>query len=187
MAKCTECGKPAGFFGTLCKECKAEQVRREREQRDVHAAEVAERQRRDEERAWQVANDRADLLCKRVTNGNRVFLYETVYIPVDSRIDDQDVSPAFDIDVLRELGLRGWEIVQVVPRTMGMSLINKDLVGGLSTYGGGIGGTIIGVHIILRLEVDTRCEAPTFAAVVDFARAHAGIEFPDSKEVEPGA
>lgn len=194
MARCASCGKSAGFLGTLCSECRAEQQRREHEEqrrRDAEAdrkrllarAVSAERMRREEEKVWAVAAERAELLRKRAENGNRVFLYESLYIPVDSKIDDQQMCNTFDIDALRELGLLGWEILQVVPRTIGMSLINKNLVGGLSTgvdaYAGGIGGVVVGVHVILRREVEPHHDAPGSWAVVGFARSHPDISFPE--------
>ena len=183
MAKCAECGRPAGFFGGICQDCKNEREKRERKRREAQAAEEAERQRREEEHARQLATDRANSLRDRCATGTRMFLYESVYIPVNSRIDDQEVCPSFDIDQLRELGLEGWEIVQVVPRTMGMSLINKNLVGGISTgvdaYAGGIGGTVIGVHVILRLEANP-AHPPSMAALVAFAASHPTLSFTES-------
>src|SRR5437899_632311 len=112
MAQCSTCGKPVHFFSGLCSDCKAEQQKREREERARLAAAEAERQREQETaeaelkrqaeaRAWGVATERADALRQRVAHGRRVFLYESIYVPVDSKLDGEDVCSTFDIDSLR--------------------------------------------------------------------------------------
>lgn len=56
--------------------------------------------------------------------------------------------------MLWELGIEGWDIVGFVPRTIGIGLSNVSV--GYSTgktWGGGVGGNIIGVHVILKKVV----------------------------------
>jgi hypothetical protein len=88
---------------------------------------------------------------KRVGNGQDAFLYHSVYLPVDSRILDQNVVNQFNVRSIQQIGLQGWEVVGVVPRTDGRGLTNTS-VGSTTgtTWGGGMGGNVIGVHILLK-------------------------------------
>ena len=91
-------------------------------------------------------------LQSRLREGHSVFFYDTVYLPVDSELLGEQMNIGFDIPGVRNLGLLGWEVVQVVPRTVGIGLENITL--GTTTmgknWGGGSGGNVIGVHIILK-------------------------------------
>lgn len=91
----------------------------------------------------------------RLSNGNRVYLYDTVYIPVDSILLDEPLSIGFDIPELRRLGLLGWEVVQVVPKTVGVGITNSEHghPNRPQSWGGGIGGNVTGVHVILKMEL----------------------------------
>jgi hypothetical protein len=67
---------------------------------------------------------------------------------------ERPINERFDIDQLQELGVRGWEIVAVVPRTVGIGLRNV-LLGSADgeNWGGGIGGNVMGVYVLLKLEI----------------------------------
>jgi hypothetical protein len=90
--------------------------------------------------------------------GGRAFLYESRFVPVDSLENGVPLSGGFAITHLQAMGLVGWEIVGVVPRTSARTLENKDVGSGLVTYAGGIGGTVDGVYILLKREIPANWE-----------------------------
>jgi len=89
-----------------------------------------------------------------VEGGRDGFLYDSVWVGSGSVVNGTPVGDPFDIEPLRERGLEGWEVVGVVPETVGVSLSNSSI--GLTTgtaWGAGMGGNVVGVHILLRLRV----------------------------------
>ena len=50
-------------------------------------------------------------------------------------------------------GQLGWDMVAAIPRTVGIALSNRTLGTNLQTYGAGIGGNVVGVHVFLRKEL----------------------------------
>ena len=94
------------------------------------------------------------MLRTRLESGKSAFLYDSVFVPVDSQILDEEFASEFDVSILRKLGLLGWEIVQAVPRTKGIGLenIGTDTLFG-SKWAGGVGGNVMGVHIIIKKTV----------------------------------
>jgi len=91
------------------------------------------------------------MLRARLESGKAAFLYDSVFVAVDSQILDEEFASEFDVSILRKLGLMGWEIIQAVPRTKGIGLenIGTDTLFG-SKWAGGIGGNVMGVHIIIK-------------------------------------
>jgi hypothetical protein len=97
------------------------------------------------------------LMRARLESGRPVFLYDSIYVPVDSQLLDDEFADEFDVSILRQLGLLGWDVVQAVPKTKGIGLENigtNTLMS--SVWGGGIGGNIMGVHIIIKKSVSPR-------------------------------
>jgi len=94
------------------------------------------------------------MLRTRLESGKSAFLYDSVFVPVDSQILDEEFASEFDVSILRKLGLLGWEIIQAVPRTKGIGLenIGTDTLFG-SKWAGGVGGNVMGVHIIIKKTV----------------------------------
>jgi thiol-disulfide isomerase/thioredoxin len=103
---------------------------------------------KEEERIRFMAND----IWRMVESGQEAYIYESIYIPVDSTINEESYASLFDITLLKRMGLQGWGIVSVVPRTVGIGLTNEtySIGPGLKSWGGGIGGNVVGVHVILR-------------------------------------
>lgn len=67
---------------------------------------------------------------------------------------NQPVVERFNIEALRELGLRGWDIVQAIPRTSAIALENQYMmVPSTKVFAGGIGGTVVGVYVLLKREI----------------------------------
>jgi len=165
MAQCKRCGQKVGIFTSFCDACniqnqKEQEARieedKQRQEADRQARAAAEAQEVAElQRARREAiTNRIDALCIQVAAGQRLFIYETLYLPVDSVVLEENVAQGFDLGTLRELGLVGWEVIGVVPRTIGIALENKttDLLGPIS-YGGGVGGNVLGVYLLLRKEM----------------------------------
>lgn len=91
-------------------------------------------------------------LRTRLESGKPVFLFDSVFLPVDSEILDKQFASEFDVSILRRLGLMGWEIVQAVPKTKGIGLENvgtQTTIFG-SMWAGGVGGNVMGVHVIIK-------------------------------------
>ena len=88
----------------------------------------------------------------RLDIGKPVFLYDSVFMPVDSEILDKKFADGFDVAILRKLGLLGWDVVQAVPKTKGIGLENvgtQTTIFG-SMWAGGVGGNVMGVHVIIK-------------------------------------
>ncbi len=90
-------------------------------------------------------------LRARLQSGKPVFLYDSVFVPVDSVLNQESLADKFDLTILRQLGLAGWDIVQAVPKTIGVALTNTSFGSSMGeTWGAGIGGNVMGVHVIIK-------------------------------------
>ena len=90
----------------------------------------------------------------RVAQGLETYLHESVYLPVDSQHGGQSASPGFTMEPVADLGLRGWDVVGVVPRTIGTALENSSFGSTIgTTWAGAISGTVAGVYVLVRLHV----------------------------------
>jgi hypothetical protein len=96
------------------------------------------------------------LLRSRIENGEVIFLFRSIYIPVDSVVVEKKVASEFDIETLQHLGLGGWEITGVVPKTIGLGLQNSSYGSSMgTTWGAGVGGNVVGVHVLLKREISS--------------------------------
>lgn len=106
-------------------------------------------------------NEIYESIWKKINLGQKCFIYKKLYIPVDSIIDGEQQTEWFDIDKLNEFGLQGWEVIAVVPRTLGKTYKNQStlmspghgIMNAGESWGAAMGGNIIGVHIILKKEL----------------------------------
>lgn len=135
MAKCSRCGKQAGLFANICDECKevarkeelvrlAEQeeqnrAKGERVERELEAAEERHRALRE-----QLIEKTASEVWSKIEAGQKVFLYDELYLSVDSVVAGEKMSDAFGLGDLRQRGLDGWEVIATVPVTFGLALKN---------------------------------------------------------------
>ena len=115
------------------------------------------------------------LMRKRLEIGKPVFLYDSVFVAVDSEMLDQKFADGFDVAILRKLGLLGWDVVQAVPKTKGIGLENvgtQTTIFG-SMWAGGVGGNVMGVHVIIKksLSVSDITDDPA-DEVGEFIRNH---------------
>lgn len=93
-------------------------------------------------------------LRSQMASGRPVFLYDSVYLPVDSVVNNGGLADDFNLSVVRLLGLQGWEIVQTVPKTLGVALTNISIGSSTGeTWGAGMGGNVAGVYLILKKQV----------------------------------
>ena len=170
MGMCEKCGRQTGFGVRTCPACEAGRsgkvplVEERQEQRERVAA----------GRAREI-QDLLDTLLARVEKYGRVSLFRSVYVPVDSVIGDEHVAKTFDISAIQALGLSGWEFVSVVPRTKGVELTNVSIGSTTGhTYGGGMGGNVIGVHVLMQRVV----RKPVPAEMHDELRVVLGEQVP---------
>lgn len=157
MAKCTKCGKSIGFFATtsICDECsptiiaESERLQSEREQQRQMALEEFNRQKEN------LLLSKFKELKSKIENGEQIFLYDSIYVPVDSIVNEEALNEDFSISILRKAGLQGWEVVGILPRTVSIGLTNRVLGAGDTaiSWGAGLGGNVMGVHIILKMEM----------------------------------
>ncbi len=150
MANCSTCGKKVGFFSTSCPDCtKAAGDAAATEARV--SAELAEAQRIEHLR------DTKRLLHERLNRGQKVFLYFTVYIPIDSFIVNQPAAAPFDPQLIVQMGLNGWDLAATLPKTSGIGLTNQ-YAGQLlpvNSWGAGVGGNIVGAYLVFKKEIST--------------------------------
>jgi hypothetical protein len=89
-----------------------------------------------------------------VLGGSDAFLYRSLYVPVDSVVNDAQVADEFDVSTLQVLGLTGWQVIGVVPKTVGVGLSNSSIGTTFgTTWGGGLGGNVMGVYLLLCYRV----------------------------------
>jgi hypothetical protein len=175
MAKCATCGTEVSFFNLerecdSCLEIRMDQLRAKQIARGVlkktpQNAELFENtMRREVERAEQaehaelskntwIEQQVAEFTVK-LSNDVPIYLFQRIYCPVDSRVHDEDLADGFYLEDMEELGADGWQIVGIVPRTIGIGLKNTSY-GNTSgiTWGAGMGGNVAGVYVLLQLNV----------------------------------
>ena len=122
----------------------------EKQEKQRHEAEIDKRARIDQ----LVANEIEDLR-DRVSKGKNVKLYWSFYISVDSQMELANsvtkLSP-FDDSAVKIAGMKGWNVVGVVPKTSGSALQNYEGFG--KTWAGGIGGNVVGAYVMMELTVN---------------------------------
>ena len=61
----------------------------------------------------------------------------------------------FFLDDLVDWSHEGWEIVGIVPRTIGTALTNQASGSTFGeTWGAGMGGNVVGVYVLLRFTIN---------------------------------
>ena len=157
MAKCSRCGKPVGLISKICDECKQAIAIEQRLERERLYEEKVQRdqQQLEEYKAYMdyIISSKIQALKQRIESGEKTFLYDNIYLPVDSKVVNETIAEEFSLGSLRILGLDGWDIIAVIPKTLGVALINESYGSSSgSTWGAGLGGNVVGVHIIIRKE-----------------------------------
>jgi hypothetical protein len=149
MAQCTTCGEKAGMMREECRSCEQSRLS------EAHASAYSAQYKRWEEQRQSFIDTAWESIHRAIEGGRSPQLYREVEVSVKSLVDDEWLGST-DFLTYQKLGHDGWETVGSVPRTMGVSLTNKQTGGyghGNHTYGGGIGGNVIGATMIVRFTV----------------------------------
>jgi ribosomal protein L40E len=102
----------------------------------------------------EIARTKVQSLRNRMNSGEVSFLYQSVYLPVDSVIMKEKTVQEFSLKAIQPLGFDGWDIVGIVPKTLGLGLENSSFGSTMgTTWGGGIGGNVVGVYVLLKKEI----------------------------------
>jgi hypothetical protein len=114
------------------------------------------------------------LMRTRLESGKPAFLCDSIFVPMNSMLDENNIADEFNLSILRRLGLTGWDIVQAIPRTTGNGLKKEgtDTLFG-EKWDGGTGGNVMGVHIIIKksLSASDLTDDPA-DEVGEFIRSH---------------
>lgn len=169
MAACGFCGNKAGLLRDTCATCE----NRQREEQE--AANLARREA--EQEAWEAeVQEKLDLWVKQATAaikaGETIFLYQTVYVSVDSSTESEGVLADFNLMGLQARGLSGWRVESIIPKTHGSALQNTQTTqfGTTTLYAGGMGGNVIGAYVVLSKEVSKLEGNQLSAYAIDIAR-----------------
>lgn len=168
MAACKECGQKAGMLREICSACEVRlQEQREAENRARREAESA---------AWEAEIDqKLQMWVQKTTDmlqaGESVFLYQTVFVSVDSTIEG-DALADFNMMGLQARGLAGWKVLGIIPKTYGSPLTNTQTTqwGTTTLYAGGMGGNVLGVYVVLSKEVSSLESNQLGAQAIQVAR-----------------
>jgi hypothetical protein len=82
-------------------------------------AEIEAETRRAHEQRMQAAR-------QRLQKGKKVFIYKMIFIPSGELMQDDPLGEGFTIPSLDEIGLEGWEVVNMIPRRRQLLVGNVD-------------------------------------------------------------
>jgi hypothetical protein len=83
----------------------------------------------------------------RLQQNKKVFAYKVVYVASGDILLEDPLGEGFSIDELEQVGLEGWEVVNIIPR------YKKLLALGLDDH-------IAGAYFFLKREVSSQTELP---------------------------
>ena len=155
MPDCKKCGISLGFFSvdTYCKNCNTVIQEEKKRQRLEKNEKLKKAQEEYDSFKSKLVSPKVQDFKGKLENGEKVYLYESIYVPVDSVVSESKLVDEFSIGPLRRLGLAGWQVVGIVPKTVGIGLTNMSVGSEFGdTWGAGIGGNVMGVHILLKME-----------------------------------
>jgi hypothetical protein len=112
--------------------------------------------------------------------GRDTYLYEQTYVEVDSTLNEEALG-TFDIAELQQLGLEGWEVVGIVPRTTSVLMSNAAIGRSMgASWGVGMGGNVIGVYILLKYTISPSNLEAARADVLDYFNSRADRQLDQS-------
>jgi hypothetical protein len=76
----------------------------------------------------------------RLQKGKKVFLYKMIYIPSGEIMQEDTFGEGFTVPTLDEVGLEGWEVVNMIPRR------GQLLVGGVDDH-------FVGAYFLLKKKL----------------------------------
>lgn len=110
------------------------------------------------------------------SGNNPPFLIKWVEVSVPTEITDS-VHGNFDFAELQAAGLNGWQIHAVIPKTKVVGLKNETTAKFFKTWGGGIGGNVVGAFVLLSKRVESLDDVDgKFAVELSEALLSSGIE-----------
>jgi hypothetical protein len=77
---------------------------------------------------------------KRLQKGAKVFRYKMFYLPAGEILSEDAMGAGFDVPALDDLGLEGWEVVNMIPRRGAL------LIGSMDDH-------FVGAYFLLKREV----------------------------------
>ncbi|HRZ05798.1 MAG TPA: hypothetical protein P5102_06550 [Candidatus Competibacteraceae bacterium] len=181
MNKCSYCGKYSNTLGSLCDDCKSLLDEKQKKLQESIAKTKENEKKvqeaiRKENREKIIEIMKINKLMERINNGERVFLYETIFFLSDSRSQMRYVNISkglgamidlmkgnvdtsitntehFDASQIMKMGIEGWHIVSTIPRQFSVSMPNIDGVAVLN----GSNITFNGYYVILQKELSKDC------------------------------
>jgi hypothetical protein len=160
---CKKCGKKLGLFYEegLCKECQEnEEIEKKRIELEEELLQIKSR----------IKNRISNLEKLHEINyneNNKHYEYRNIYLAVDSIVNERVLSEIFRIDEIKELGLSGWKVISIIPKTIGVGLENVSFGSSAgTTWGGGMGGNVCGVYVILEKEIKTKKSEKEIASYI---------------------
>ena len=201
MADCVSCGTKAGLGKKLCAPCSAQEaaLQEQRRQEELQREREAEGERRRREREEQERLEEArrqrwaefvsmrvglldQLLDQRVTP----YLYRVITLDSQSyfhespnpnswwnfKTQTKPVGAPTTVDELQRLGWQGWELIGLIPISLGSVLYNN--VGGNTVNAAAYGGLVVGAQALLRLPISKDFLRDSRDVVV----RHLATEFP---------
>lgn len=136
----------------LCQDCE-NRLNAEREA-------AAEAKRQADQAAWELEIQESHAVWVseiqgRLKQGRSAWVYKYAYLEVNSVVTD-DVIGTWDLAPLQAAGLKGWQVLGVVPRTIGIGLQNTSYgASSGTTWGAGVGGNVAGVYVLLGKEFNS--------------------------------
>ena len=95
-------------------------------------------------------------LRARLKSGKPAFLCDSIFVPMNPILDENNLADEFNLSILRRLGLIGWDIVQAIPRMAGIGLKQEGTNAPFGEKGAGGIGNIAGVHIIIKKSLSAK-------------------------------
>lgn len=159
MAKCEVCGERAGAFKQVCASCESKALSEKKLEAERDALREAERL---EEKAAKWEEDFRLSLSSETPK----FIYKAAYVEVDSEVNRR-VLGEFNIASIQQMGIWGWRVVGIIPKTIGVGLTNTRYAntGKSDTWGGGMGGNVNGVYVLLEKTVSSIQDADIEEAI----------------------
>ena len=158
MAKCDYCGTEVPFFNIEreCADCQKnfqDLVQQFTQERRAFLEAILHEY---DTRIPEMVDRRLVEIRTTLEQTKQYTLYVKHYLPVDAQVETLTTADVFDVEPLNVYGAAGWRVVSFVPKTLGLGLTNEaNNLMSTKSWGGGIGGNVIGVYDVLELVVTT--------------------------------
>lgn len=136
-----------------------------------------------------------------LADGRSVWIYDYVYVPIDSKVYQRPIDPTYDRSTIASSGIdlgpvndrsiHGWSVVASIPRTMAevyafQGTSNFGLGAGTGhTLMTGLSGTVIGSYIVMGRQI-TAADIPAVWGMLNSEQQAAGTHAPTAHQGGPG-